>query len=140
MGPVANNQQGALYAEVLVAVAILALMLVPATDAIYSGLRSTEHLAEATTAHFRLVTRMEELHAETFASLQAAAAASGSPTTATTYSDPTGPLRRLVYLVNYDMDNDDGDGKPFTGGEPDVMWARVEIEGTNLGLESIIAP
>lgn len=132
--------QGVLYVEVLVAVAILAFALVPATNAIYAGLRSTEHFANTIVEHFEVMGRVEELRAEPFAALDAAALAAGSNTVATTYSDSPGIGRRLVYLARYDADNADADNDPFTGTEADVMWVRVTIEGTNRGLETLVTP
>ena len=129
---------GAFYVEVLVAVAVLAVALVPAGNAIYNGLRANEALADATQQHYRLVSRMEQMMAEPFAALDAAGLAAGGPAAATTYSDPPGPERRLVFVARYDADNADADGDPFTGVEPDILWVRVEIEGTNRALESLV--
>jgi voltage-gated potassium channel Kch len=132
--------QGMLYAEVLVAVAILALALVPATNALYAGLRSSEHFADAADAHFAMLGRMDELRAEPFGALDAAAAAVGSKGLPTSYSDPSGPNRKLVYLSRYDADNADKDNDPFTGVEADVLWLRVTIEGTDRALETLVTP
>lgn len=129
--------QGVLYAEVLVAVAILAIAMVPATNAIYAGLRASDNFAGITAQHFSVAGRMEELLAEPFSALDAAALAAGSSSVATTYSDPVGPARRLVYLAHYDGDNADSDNDPFTGTEADLLWVRVEIEGTNGALETL---
>ena len=129
--------QGVLYAEVLVAVAIVAIAMVPATEAIYAGLRASESFADSTAQHFTLFGRMEELLAEPFSALDAAALTAGSSSVATTYSDPAGPARRLVYLAHYDADNADADNDPFTGTEADLLWLRVEMEGTNGALETL---
>ena len=134
-----RHARGALYAEVLVAVAIVAIALVPAADAIYAGLRSSEYFASSTDEHFVIVGRMEEVLAQPFAALEAAALAAGGPGIATTYSDPAGPGRRLVYLAYYDADDADADSDPFTGTEPDLLWVRVEIEGTSRGLETLLS-
>lgn len=130
---------GAFYVEVLVAVAIVAIALVPASEAIYTALRSSDYLADATTDHFSLTGRVEEVLAQSFSDLEAAALAAGGPTVATTFSDPPGPNRRLVYLANYDADDADADGNPFTGTESDLMWVRVQIEATGLALETLVA-
>lgn len=133
-----SHTQGMLYAEVLVAVALLALALVPATNALYAGLRSTEHYVGATEAHFELLGRMETLRAEPFGALDAAAEAAGKENVPTSYSDPSGPNRKLVYLSRYDADNADKDNDPFTGVEADVLWLRVAIEGTDRALETLV--
>jgi len=60
------------------------------------------------------------------------------PKIPTSLSDPAGdPQRHLVYLAPYDIDNLDGDGDPFTGGDNDLLWVRIEIENTALAMESI---
>ena len=124
----------------LVAVAILALALVPATNALYAGLRSGEHFTDVTDRHFALLGRMDELRAEPFGALDAAAAAVGGKDLPTSYSDPSGPDRKLVYLARYDADNADKDNDPFTGAEADVLWLRVVIEGTDRALETLVTP
>lgn len=132
--------KGALYAEVLLAVAILALAMVPATNALYAGLRSTDHFVDSTDEHFTLLGRMEALRAEPFAALDAAALVAGNNKVPTTYSDSPGPGRKLVYLARYDADNADKDADPFTGVEADMLWLRVAIEGTDRGLETLVTP
>jgi len=133
------HQRGALYAEVLVAVAILAFALVPVGNAIYAGLRASGGHQDAAVEHFSLISRMEELRAEPYGALEAAALAAGNWKVATTYSDAPGTPRRLVYLSHYDADDTDADGNPFTGTEPDLLWLQVAIEGTDHGLETLIA-
>ena len=135
-----RHEQGILYAEVLVAVAILAMALVPATNAIYAGLRANEQFTNSTLGHFALMGRVEELRAEPFPALVAAALTAGDPNIATTYSDSPGAARRLVFLALYDADNADADNDPFTGAEADMMWVRVEIEGTSRGIETLVTP
>lgn len=81
---------------------------------------------------------MEQLLAEAPASLDAAAQAAGAPTTPTSYSDAPGtPDRRLVFLARYDLDNADGDGNPFTGGDAGLIWVRVAIKNQVIALESV---
>ena len=126
--------------EVLLAVAILALALVPATNALYAGLRSTEHYVDATEMHFALLERMDTLRAEPFGALDAAAQAAGKETVPTSYSDVSGPNQKLVYLSRYDADNADKDNDPFTGVEIDVLWLRVAIQGTDRALETLVTP
>jgi hypothetical protein len=80
---------------------------------------------------------MEELLAEPFAALDAAATAAGSRVTPGSYSDTVTfqdgrTVTRNVYLSRYDSDNADGDADPFTGTEADLLWLRVEIGDTAL--------
>ena len=43
----------------------------------------------------------------------------------------------LIYLSLYDGDNLDADDNAFTGTEADLLWIRVDIEGTVHSLETI---
>ncbi len=45
--------------------------------------------------------------------------------------------RRLVFISRYDGDNADTDDNPFTGTEADLLWLRVEIEGTASALQAL---
>jgi len=83
---------------------------------------------------------MEELLAEPFSALEAAAVAAGAPTVETSYSEPAGPPGRLiVYLSLYDGDNADADDDPFTGTDPGLLWIRVEAEDTVHELQTVRA-
>ena len=88
--------------------------------------------------HFQITARLEQLLTEPFADLETAAIAAGGPTIETSYSDAPGPPGRLlVFLSHYDGDNADADNDPFTGTDPDLMWVRVEAEGTIYDLQTI---
>lgn len=131
-----RQQSGISYVEVLAAVIIIAVTVVPATNAIRGALDVAEADNLATVNHYRLVSKMEEVLAEPFADVVSAAA---GPSTATVYSDPPGTDRRLVFIAPYDGDNADADNDPFTGGEPDLLWVRVEIEGSVSFLQALNA-
>jgi len=129
----ARGQGGFSYVEVLVAVALLALCLVPALDALQTGvLGAATHNTQAVD-HYAVAGRLEEVLAEPFSSLDAAAVAAGGPTVPTSYS--AAPL--LVYLARYDADDADGDGNPFTGGDDGLLWVRVAVEGGGASLETL---
>lgn len=135
-GAIPKRQLGLSYVEVLVATVLLALALVPALEALQIGvLAGSVHESEAT-LHAHLVAKLEEVLAEPFVDLELEAlAAAGNPTS---YSDSTGSSdRRLVFLAGYDGDDADGDGDPFTGPDPGLVWVRVEIEGTAHALETL---
>jgi prepilin-type N-terminal cleavage/methylation domain-containing protein len=135
-----HGQRGLTLVEVLVAMVLLALVLLPAMQALQTSVTGADVHDELANNHFRLTSRMEELLAEPFADLEAAAVAAGAPSAATSYSEPSGPPGRLlVYLAAYDGDNADADDDPFTGTDPGILWLRVEAEGTVHGLETVIA-
>lgn len=117
---------------------LLTVLLVPAIRALQTSVTGAEVHAELADNHFRLTSRMEELLAEPFGDLEAAALAAGSPTVATVYSDGAGPPGRLVvYLSAYDGDNADADNDPFTGTDSGLLWIRVEAENTVHDLQTV---
>ncbi|MDJ0709610.1 MAG: prepilin-type N-terminal cleavage/methylation domain-containing protein [Woeseiaceae bacterium] len=135
-----REQRGLTLVEVLVATALLAVMLVPAINALTTSSHGAEVHRELASNRFRLTSRLEDLLAEPFADLQAAAIAAGSPQTATTYSEPAGvPGRIVVYLAACDGDNADGDGNLFTGTDTGLLWIRVAAENTVHDLQTVRA-
>ncbi len=136
-----SHQAGYSYVEILIAAILITVSLGPAMDALRTATIGAEIYESYSEQHYRLLSRMEEVLAEPYGSLNVEAVAVGSPTTPTAYSDPVAtPDRRLVYLAAYDIDNADADNEPFlTGTDPGVLWVRVEIEGTVLSLESLTA-
>ncbi len=132
------HQSGLTLIEVLVAITLLAIVIVPATRALHTSVVGTNVHSDVTTVHYRLTSQVEQLLVEPFESLENAAVAAGSASVATTYSETAGnPGRLLVFLAYYDGDNADGDDDGFTGVDTDVLWIRVESEGTVHGIETL---
>lgn len=135
-----DRQSGLTLVEVLVTIVLLAIVLVPAMNALRTGVVGSEVHGNVAESHYRLTSRLEELLAESFDDLSTAAIAAGSPTSPTTYSDAAGPANRLlVYLSPYDGDNADADDDPFSGTDADLLWIRVEIDGSVLSLQTVRA-
>lgn len=135
-----RTEAGLTLVEVLVSLALVAVVLVPAIQALQTGVTGAAVHGYVSTSHYRLTSRLEELLAEPFGNLSDAAIAAGTPTVASAYSEPAGPTGRLlVYLSFYDGDNADADGDPFTGTDPDLLWIRVDIEGSVQSLQTIRA-
>lgn len=129
------RQSGLSYVEVIVAVLIMSVAVVPAADALRSAMQSAEIDAEETTNHFQLVAKLESVLAEPFG---AVAAQAGDPASPTTFSDLAGITnRRLVFISLYDGDNADADNDTFTGTDPDLLWIRVEIENTVTKMDAL---
>ena len=125
------------YIEVLVAMLLLSISIVPMLEALTAGLQRGEVHRSIVLLHRHLTSAMEEVLAQPFDDLVAAeAAAGGAPTS---YSDPPGADRRLVFLSRYDGDNADADDDPFTGTDDDLLWIRVEIESTPYAMEALSA-
>ena len=136
-----KREAGISYVEVMIAMALIAIALVPAIDALRTSLGTGSGYATRLTEHYRVAGRLEDVLAEPFQDLDAAAVAAGSETVASSYSDAAGtPDRRLVYLARYDADDADGDGDPFTGGDVGLLWVRVVLEQGGSDLESLTTP
>jgi len=138
-GPV-SLQRGLTYVEILIAMTILVVGLVPALDALRSATTGSELGEGFVVDQYRMSGRLEEVLAEPFGDLDAAALVAGSPTTPTTYSEAPGtPGRVLIYLARYDGDDADSDSNPFTGGDEGLLWVRAEIENTPQANETLVS-
>ena len=133
-----RNPAGFSYVEVLVATVLVALTLVPAIDALSSGIMAGGVHASAVVRQNALQAKLEEMLALPFDDLDAEALAVGSYLTPTSYSDTAGSSdRRLVFLALFDVDDADSDGNALTGGEAGLMWVRVTVEGTVDAVETL---
>ncbi len=133
-------QKGLTLVEVLVTVGLLAVLLIPAINALQTGAAGADVHADIASGHYQMTSRVEELLAEPFSALSDAAIAAGSSTTPSSYSDPAGPPGRLlVYLSLYDGDNADTDDNPFTGTDDGLLWMRIDIEDSVHTLQTITA-
>ena len=131
-------ERGFSYVEVLVSVALVAAVLLPALDAIDVGVRGAAEHGAVAARQLSLRGKMEELLAKPYATLDAAAVAAGSASVATSFSDAAGtPGRRLVFMARWDVDNADADGDPLTGGEDGLLWIGVRREGEQALLETL---
>ena len=136
-----KRESGLSYVEVMAAVLVLSVALIPAIEALEIGLMGAGVQESGVSRHYRVKGRMEEMLAQPYGTLLAEAIAVGDPTAPTSFSDPVAtPDRRLVYLSLYDGDDGDGDGDPFTGVDPGLLWVRVEIANTSHSLESLTTP
>jgi hypothetical protein len=134
------NCRGLSYLEVLVAVALLAICLVPVLEALQPAMLGTSISESYVMDQARLQSRFEEVLAEPFSALEAAATAAGSPTVATGYSDAPGTEERLlVFIGAADGDNADGDNNPFTGMDADLLWVRVEMDSSGHVRECLVS-
>lgn len=134
-----HRQVGLSYAEALVAVAVLAIALVPALDSLQTVFAGGDVHEQLRGRHEQIANHTEMLIAEPFSSLDQAAQAAGSETVASSYSDPVGPNRVLVFLSRYDGDNADGDDDPFSGTDEGLIWIRVAVEDTPHELTTLVA-
>ncbi len=152
--PFGTEQAGFSYVELMAATVLLVLAAAPAIDALRTGFMLAEVGDTELREFYLLQGRMEEVLAQPFSDLLAAAAATNSPAVAGIYSDAADanfPIQ--VYLGYYDAinsDNDadpftildpntDGDFSPYTGGEADIrtLWVRVEALGGGSAFETV---
>ena len=135
---VRGGQQGFSSVEVVLAVLILGLALVPAMNAIRGSIAASREQQGLISASYGVLSKMEYVLAQPYGDLELAAAAAGSPTIPTSYSDPVStPARLLVFLAPYDGDNADSDNDPFTGADPGLLWVRVALADGALAMESL---
>ncbi len=128
--------KGFSYIEVLIATVLIAFSLVPAMESLRIGIHASDIHETRNINQFRLQGRMEKVLAQSADVLRAAAA--GASSVNSTYSDAVSdPDRLLVYIARYDGANADADDNPFTGGDKNLLWVRVAIEGTADSLETL---
>ena len=136
-----QRQAGFSYMELLIATLLIVIMLVPALDAMQSGIQGSGIHTELAQNQYRMISKMEETLALPFAQLLEQADLVADPTVLIPppYSDPAGTeSRRLVYLARYDGDNADGNDNPFNGTDEGLLWVRVTIEDSQRSLEIVI--
>ncbi len=127
--------------ELLIATLLIAIMLVPALDAMQSGIQGSGIHTQLARNQYRMISKLEQTLALPFAELLAQADLVADPKILipAPYSDPAGTAsRRLVFLARYDGDDADGDKDPFTGTDAGLLWVRVTIEDSPRALETVI--
>ena len=136
-----QRQSGFSYMELLIATLLIAIMLVPALDAMQSGIQGSAIHTQLAQNQYRMISKMEETLALPFAELlqQADLVADSTVLIPAPYSDSAGTeFRRLVYLARYDGDNTDADDNPLTGTDTGLLWVRVTIENSPRSLETVV--
>lgn len=138
---VSEQQYGFSYLEVLVAMSILAVAIVPAMQSLQTGIQAAGIHESLDRQHYALLARMEVVLADSYKSLLNAAQTAGNAGTPSSYSDPVAQTDRvIVYVALYDADNDpfviadpdnDGDANPYTGDTSNLLWIKVEVEGSS---------
>ena len=136
-----RRQAGFSYMEVLIATLLIMIMLVPALDAMQSGIQGSGIHTQLAQNQYRMISKMEQTLAKPFAELltQADLVADPKMLIPEPFSDAVGTeSRRLVFLARYDGDDADGDNDPFTGTDAGLLWLRVTIENGPRALETVI--
>ncbi len=137
-----RDMAGMSYPEVMVAVLLLSLSLLPAMDAMQGGIQGSRLQQELLIDQYAMRAKLESVLARPFGELQVAADAAASPSVATSFSDiyvtsDGRALTRRVFIAGYDADNADGDNNVYTGADDDILWIRVELADTAMALETL---
>lgn len=134
-----RGQRGFGYVEALVAVVLLAVVLVPALEALGNAARNAPTAAQDDTLWMSAANKLREVTGSRFDDLDAAATAAGGAGNVSSLSDPTGSSPRvLIYLSRYDGDNADGDDNGFTGTDTDLIWVRATVADTPVSLDTLV--
>lgn len=116
------RQHGFSYVEVLVSVMLLAVLLVPALQALQSGIRDVATPSMAARPPL-LLAKMEEVLSNPFPNLYAATYVAGGNTTGVnaTLSDAVGATdQRVVVLYRYDVST-----KALSAGDTGLLYVSV---------------
>ncbi len=132
-------EAGLSYIEVLVATLLIAIALVPMMEALGPGLQGARIHRDQAGVHYALAGKLEDVLAQSFDDLDAAATAAGDYKIATTYSDLAASIPQEVFIWRYDVDDADSDGDVFTGGEDDILWIRVATTDASTDLQTLLS-
>lgn len=133
------QQRGFTYLEVMIATVLIAIMLVPAMEALTPAIQGSAMHKQHAEIHYALLGKLEQVLAKSFDELDAAAAVAGAHTNATSYSDPAANVPDRVFIWRYDIDDADSDGDVFTDGEDDLLWVKVATEDASQSLQTLIS-
>lgn len=134
-----RHQNGLSYIEVLVATLLIAIALVPMMEALGPGLQGAQIHRDRAEVHYALKGKLEEVLAQPFEDLDAAATTAGDYKIPTSYSDAGAAVPHDVFIWRYDVDNIDADGNEFTGGEDDILWLRVATADGLAELQTLLS-
>jgi len=130
---------GLSYIEVMVATLLITIALVPMMEALGPGLQGAQIHRDRAAVHFVLAGKLEEVLAEPFDDLDAAATAAGDYKLPTSYSDAAATVPHEVFIWRYDVDDADADDNEFTGGEDDILWIRVATTDSATDLQTLLS-
>ncbi|MCB1742545.1 MAG: hypothetical protein KDK91_19375 [Gammaproteobacteria bacterium] len=128
-------QTGFSYVEVLLAMLLLGVALVPITRMLSESLAGASSAGQMLSLELTLSSKLEQVLANSFQILEQQA--SGSQPS-NDLSDPVGSEPRiLVSVLGFDADNADGDDDVLTGVDDGVLLIRVEAEHHATRFESL---
>lgn len=128
-----RSETGIAYIEVLVAMLLIVIALVPALNAMQTDTRGSQTLGTVATRDASLRAKMEEVMAKSFETVNAETFLSGGNTTSsvsTALSDAAGPDRRIVILYRTD-------GTVLSTADTGLVRVRVAWEAGGTALETL---
>ena len=131
--PLRSGATGLAYIEVIVALVVVVIALVPALNAMQLGLRGSQLLGAIAVRDTSLRGKMEEVMARPFDTLNAETFLSGGNTTtsvSTALSDAAGAERRIVILYRTD-------GSAVSASDTGLVRVRVAYEAGGTALETL---
>ncbi len=134
------DQRGFSYIEILLSVVLLTVLLVPALQALQTGVAGGQNSSLAA-RQLTLRDKMEQMLATPFADLYAKTYLEGNATSASaSLSDPAGaPGRRMVVLYRYSYDPITFSGA-WSSNDTGLVFVSVyyEAEGSTNGLNTLV--
>jgi Tfp pilus assembly protein PilV len=127
--------RGLAYVEVLVALVLVAVALVPALQALQVGVLGSAVAADASSRDSALREKMEQVLALPFATLYAETYVAGGNTTSSVsdaLSDPAGADRRIVIVYRTD-------GSAVSSSDTGLLRVRVAWQAGGTALETLKA-
>lgn len=124
---------GLAYLEVMVALLLIIMALVPALNALQTDARGTPALVAVSARDALLRAKMEDVLAKPFDTVNAETLLAGGNTTASVsaaLSDAAGPDRRIVILYRTD-------GSAVSGSDTGLVRVRVAWEAGGTALETL---
>ncbi|MGB7990241.1 MAG: hypothetical protein WCF44_12640 [Candidatus Methylophosphatis roskildensis] len=124
---------GLAYIEVMVALVLVVMALVPALSAMQTSTRGSAALGSITARDALLREKMEDVLAKPFDTVNAETFLAGGNTTtsvSTALSDPSGPDRRIVILYRTD-------GSALSSSDTGLVRVRVAWEAGGTALETL---
>lgn len=139
------NAAGFSYVEILLAIVLIAICLVPAMEALGPAFSNIAGREELSGDFMALRSKLEEVLAAPWSELEDEAVPEGSPLLPTIFSEtpytmPDGRLITLnVYISGYDGNNADQDDDPFTGTDSGLLYVKVAVKGTQQQMETLVS-
>jgi prepilin-type N-terminal cleavage/methylation domain-containing protein len=145
--PPQRRDHGFSYVEVLIAIVIIAVCLVPALDALRDGVRAAGPELDYTKNQQRLKSCFEVILAKSFATLDTAALAANSSCSSVAADtldascaavpDPLQPHPDPLLVTVFRYDGSPPIACVPTGTDTGLLWIKVAIEGSSLSLDTL---